>query len=138
MKITKNITFKELVSKDYLSSKNVITHLDVRFLDIGLLSDIQKIRDYFGKPLVINDGKRFNWRGLRTPDYKDYNPESMHAWWRAYDFHIQGIAVEEVRQHIIKKRDTLYTNINAIEDKVNWIHVDSRYRPSGSLLIFQK
>ena len=108
----------------------------MRLLDIGLLNDIQLIREYFGKPLIINDGKTFNWRGLRTTDWQNYSPNSMHSWWRAYDFHIVDIDVEVVRQHIINNRDTSYPSIGAIEDKVSWIHVDSRYRPHGDLLVF--
>jgi uncharacterized protein YcbK (DUF882 family) len=136
-KITKNISFHELVPKQYLLGKESITDYDIRLLDIGLLNDIQKIRDYFGKPLTINDGKRFNWRGLRTKEYDKYNANSMHSWWRAYDFHIEGVPVEDIRQHIIDNRNTSYPSINAIEDDVNWIHVDSRYRPDGSLLVFK-
>lgn len=135
--ITKNIYFHELVPKEYLKEKKEITDRDLRFLDIFLLKDIQRIREYFNKPVVINDGKNFNWRGLRTPEWEHFNPNSMHAWWRAYDFHIEGIDVKEVREHIINNRDTSYMSINAIEDDVNWIHVDSRYRPDGSLLIFK-
>lgn len=136
MQVTKNIYFKELVSTHYLQKIGDVTEGNLRFLDIGLLSDMQKIREYFDKPLIINDHEQFNWRGLRTPEWEHYNPESMHAWWRAYDFHIEGYEVEEVRQHIIKFRDEKYQNISAIEDKVNWIHVDSRYIPNGELLVF--
>jgi len=137
-KITKNIAFHELVPKQYLLNKEKITDRDIRFLDIGLIQDIQKIREYFNKPLTINDGKMFNWRGLRTPEFNKYNPESMHSWWRAYDFHIEGIEVDEIRQHIINNRDLSYRSVSAIEEGVNWIHVDSRYRPDDTLLIFSQ
>lgn len=136
MKVTKNIFFQELVPKEYLEKIENVTARDLRFLDIALLSDIQRVREYFNKPLIINDHDQFNWRGLRTPEWECFNPESMHAWWRAYDFHIEGYESEEVRQHIINNRAVRYPNISAIEDKVNWIHVDSRYIPSGELLIF--
>ncbi len=136
-KVTDNIWFHELVPKQYLLNKKEITEYDLRFLDIDLLNDIQRIRNYFKKPLIINDGKTFNWRGLRTPDWEHYNPNSMHAWWRAYDFHIVGVDVETVREHIINNRDMSYKHIGAIEEDVNWIHVDSRYRPDGTLLVFK-
>jgi|ETNvirenome_6_85_1030632.scaffolds.fasta_scaffold10118_2 uncharacterized protein YcbK (DUF882 family) len=136
-RITKNIWFHELVPVEFLKEKKYISDYDVRLLDIGLLSDIQKIRDHYNRPLIINDGKRFNWRGLRTKEYSGYNINSMHSWWRAYDFHIKDINVEEVRTHI-KAEKGKYVHISAIEDKVNWIHVDSRFRPDGDLLVFDK
>ena len=136
-KVTKNIWFHELVSKEYLEGKTGISDYEMRLLDIGLLTDMQTIRDFFGKPMIINDGDKFNWRGLRTEQYDNYSPSSMHSWWKAYDFHIDGVDVEEVRQHIIKNRDIMYERIGAIEEDVNWIHVDSRYRPDGSLLRFK-
>jgi hypothetical protein len=135
IKVTENIWFQELVPKQYWVPKKKITERDLRFIDRPLISDIQKIREHFNKPLIINN-QVFNWRGLRTPDYDRFNPNSMHAWWRAFDFHIVGVDVEEVRQYIIKHRDKLFPNIKAIEDKVNWIHVDSRFLKQDELLVF--
>lgn len=136
-KLTNNISYHELVPKEMLINKDAITDYDLRFLDIGLLKDMQKIRDYYGKPIIINDGMQFNWRGFRNTEYRNYNVNSMHSWWRAFDFHINGVPIPEIREHIIKNRNKLYPNVSAIEDEVNWIHVDSRYRPSGTLLIFK-
>jgi len=132
LKVTKNIWFHELVPKEY----GDVTERDLRFLDINLLNAMQRLRDYFGKPMIINDDT-FNWRGLRTPDFDRYNPGSMHSIWRAYDHHIVGVDPEEEREYIIDNRDEFYPEIMAIEDKVNWIHLDTRYRPDNTLLVFK-
>lgn len=100
------------------------------FFDIRLLKTIDGIREYFRKPMVINNwhlGGKFSSRGLRTPTNTIGAPYSQHRFGRAVDFHIFGISAEEVRKEIIKNQNIFpFNEITAIEKDVTWVHIDFR------------
>ena len=50
---------------------------------------------------------------------------------------VTGFDPEEERQYIKENRNDFYPEFGAIEDDVNWIHLDKRYRPDGKLLVFK-
>jgi hypothetical protein len=100
----------------------------LELLDADLLRDLDTLRATLGRPMTVNNyywGGRFQARGLRIPGMPDYKLYSMHSFGKAFDFDVQGMTAEEVRQHIIANRSR-YPAIKAMEAGVNWCHVDSR------------
>jgi len=118
----------------------------LKVIDIRMLITMDRIRNYFGKPIIINNwksGGNREWSGLRiygTPYFSTY---SQHSFGRAIDFIINGIDAQEVR-NVIKKSSmiTTFEYITSIEDFVgmNWIHIDCRNwdKTNKGLLIFSK
>jgi len=96
------------------------------FLDDRLLKIIDTIREDLG-PMTVNSwywGGPFQWRGLRTSEYYQGKPsQSQHSFGRAVDFDVKGMTADEVRLHI---RNNPEYGITAIENDVNWVHIDIR------------
>jgi uncharacterized protein YcbK (DUF882 family) len=91
------------------------------------LQGLDKLRDHFGKPIVVNNwkiGGPFSWRGLRTLDCTTGVKWSQHRLGSAFDCDIQGISVDEARSEIIKQKG--FGLITCIEVGVPWVHFDVR------------
>jgi hypothetical protein len=104
------------------------------FLDVRAVITINTFRDRIGKPVFINNWQEhgsFSQRGLRCPmcqivkDYiaKDILYMSAHTLGKGFDFEVQGLLAEEVRQWIIKNQNWWPYPIR-LERGVNWVHLD--------------
>jgi hypothetical protein len=138
MNLTKNISLKEVVSKDIYNKLGLSS---CKLIDMRVVNMAQSIRDHFNSPIIINNWHSegiFNDRGFRGKDVPlSLSGEfSQHRFGRALDFHVLNYPIEEVRNTIISERDRLFGDIMAIEMNVNWIHIDVRYRKDGDLLKF--
>jgi hypothetical protein len=85
---------------------------------------------YWNKHTEASD--YFQWRGCRTKDYNDFNPNSMHAVVpsrkvRALDFDILGLTPKEVQAFIVKNKDKDWCTTRRLEVGVNWNHVDMKH-----------
>ena len=100
------------------------------FFDIRLLKTLDGIREFFGKPITVNNwhvGGTMDSRGLRTIKDKTGAPYGQHRFGRAADLSVQGMTAEEVRQEIIKNQDKPpFDEIIAMELNVSWVHIDFR------------
>ena len=100
------------------------------FFDPAILFSLDGVRDYFGKPVTVNNWKAggpFQWRGLR-PRSCDIGAEySIHRFGGATDLDVKGLTAEEVRQEILKNKDhEKFRLINCMEADVLWLHMDTR------------
>lgn len=57
-----------------------------------LLIALDYVRDNLGKVTVNNwkSGGKFEYRGIRTSDSKDFSATSQHAYGKAVDFDVEG------------------------------------------------
>lgn len=124
------------------------------FLDHEHIKAVQFIRDYFEKPMLVNnwfEGGRLSFRGFRTDEfYYQYTGDktyksvrkgklSQHRFGRATDFNLSGITSNEVREAMMKDQKTfIEAGITTIEHErfaPSWCHVDSRITNLDELLI---
>lgn len=108
--------------------------------DNKILWQIDSIRDYFNKPIKVNNWHtkgKFKLRGYRPFDCTTGSLYSQHKFGRAFDFDVDGLEAEFVRNEIIKNQYLpTFKYITRIEDGVNWVHIDCQNtnRENGILL----
>ena len=92
-------------------------------MDDRLLITLDNLREKFGYMTINN----YQWSGLRTSDSPYYSPYSQHSFGRAADCLFKKVSIDEVRSDILNNPDNEeYKFINAVELKVNWLHIDIR------------
>lgn len=126
-KISRNFYLDELMHPYPLS---VLKNKAEWLLDPKLVHAVQFIRDYFGKIVIINNhyhGGSLENRGFRPCNSTVGGKFSQHRFGRAADLTVKGYDAEELRQ-VIKDNQPLFSDnhINAVENKVNWLHIDCR------------
>jgi hypothetical protein len=117
-----------------------------QFMDARILWTADALREYFGKPCIVN-----NYITARpgVPPYKESGFRlapvgaalySQHLYGRALDIKIQDVPAEQARQEIISKHKTepAFRFITAIEEGVDWLHIDCRNTLQDGLFIFKK
>jgi hypothetical protein len=111
------------------------------FFDVIALKTLDGVREYFGKPITVNNwksGGSMDSRGLRTIKDKTGAAYGQHRFGRAFDFSVQGMTAEEVRKIIIENQDKEpFNNISAIELNVSWIHIDFRNIDHKGIYLFK-
>lgn len=118
-------TFRRLGNRSYL------------VMDERILVMADKIREYFGKPMIINYAGR-QYRGFRPPQWLGTR-YSQHRFGRAIDFTIDGLTAEEVRRTILaNKCKDAFKQITAMEKNVSWVHVDIRTLQGARIFLFNK
>lgn len=104
----------------------------VRFLSPGLMELAQALRNYFDRPMTINnwyfkkDRSGFQWRGYRTPDCPVGSQLSRHKLGLCIDFNVRGLKDEEVQAEIKRNYEKVFRDmgVTAIEaDTPTWTHV---------------
>lgn len=104
----------------------------ISVMDWRMLWTADKIREYFRKPMVINNwhvGGNRKWSGIRFENSPEFSKFSQHTYGRAIDFYIKGIQSNEVRNTIIgNPQEEAFQYITTIEDfdGMSWVHVDCR------------
>lgn len=105
-----------------------------RLIDNRMLFTVVEIRKFFNKGVYINDylfGGRNILRGFRSfseIQSSNFSLTSQHCFGRAIDFNVDDYTSEEIREHIKENYKTkkMYQYIAAIEEEVEWIHIDCR------------
>lgn len=108
-KLSKNFKVSEFACKD---------GTDTIFIDSDLVELLQKIRDHFGKPVIINSG-------YRTEPYNKKvggANQSQHLYGRAVDIKINGVTPKEVAEFA----ETLIRNVGGIGIYSTFTHIDVR------------
>lgn len=104
MKITKNFELKEFIKSRFFDEEtqkkviqDVFKNEDVLLPNIvKLANQLQVLRDYFGKPIIINIAYRPKWYELE----KGRSGNSKHTLGIAADFNVKGVSARKVREAI--------------------------------------
>lgn len=122
---------------DFDEEKFLLSLMDVRILYIA-----DCIREYFNKPMIINNWKfdgDFNYRGFREKECKEGVEYSQHRYGRAIDFNIKDLDCNEIRSTIVlKHKEGLdgFKLIKRMEKSGNWVHIDVANTITDGLVIF--
>ena len=118
-KLSANFTVAEFACKD---------GSDPVFVDSSLAALLQKIRDHFGRPVVITSGYRTAAHNAAVGGSKS----SQHLLGRAADFYVEGVDVATVAAYA----ETLLPGRGGIgrypkdakhpTRKTGWVHIDTR------------
>ena len=134
----------------------------IELLDDRILIFLQKVRNYYRKPVIVNtwyfdqDTKNlykeikkddriferiitgynnvFFYRGLRPFEYKEGATYSQHKYGRAVDFHISGMDSEEIRKDVLAGR---IKGITTMETDISWFHGDVRFTGMEKIRTFK-
>jgi uncharacterized protein YcbK (DUF882 family) len=104
----------------------------ISIMDWRMLWTADMIREYFDKPMTINNwhtGGNRKWSGIRYENCANYTPYSQHSYGRAIDFLIKGMESADVRKEIMNNPDEeAFKYITCIEDfdGMSWVHIDCR------------
>ena len=115
IKLSKNLSLSELVCRE---GKDEVLY------DYRLIEAFQALRDFIGRPMIVNSG-------YRSPLYNRKvggSPKSQHVLGRAIDFRINGMAIEDVYQ-AIRKSGLLGTKIKGLGLYNTFVHIDVRENP---------
>lgn len=109
IKLSKNFTVKEFACSD---------GTDTVFISLALVNLLQKIRDHFGKAVIINSAYRTEThnKSIGGATY------SQHKYGLAADIHINGVTPKEIAAYI----ETLLPSSGGIGIYKNFCHVDVR------------
>lgn len=125
MKVSKNFTIQEFVSKEIYARWG---NNSIWFVDERLIKLVQALRDEFGAITINND--HFNQSAFREPKSTVGASMSQHRFGRAADLKFVKMSVQEVydailknEQHWMNKGLTTLENINHTP---TWLHVDIR------------
>lgn len=109
VKLSKNFTVKEFACSD---------GTDTVFISLALVNLLQKIRDHFGKAVIINSAYRTEAhnKSIGGATY------SQHKYGLAADIHINGVAPKEIAAYV----ETLMPSSGGIGIYKSFVHVDVR------------
>lgn len=109
LKVSNNFRVREFACQD---------GTDPVFIDRGLVSILQKIRDHFDRPVYINSGYRTPAHNERVGGAK----YSQHLYGMAADISVSYVNPEEVA----KFADTLMPNSGGVGLYNDFVHIDIR------------
>ena len=109
VKLSKNFTVKEFACSD---------GTDTVFISLALVNLLQKIRDHFGKAVIINSAYRTEAhnKSISGATY------SQHKYGLAADIHINGVTPKEIAAYV----ETLMPSSGGIGIYKSFVHVDVR------------
>lgn len=109
VRLSKNFTVKEFACSD---------GTDTVFISLALVSLLQKIRDHFGKAVIINSAYRTEAhnKAIGGATY------SQHKYGLAADIHINGATPKEIAAYV----ETLMPSSGGIGIYKSFCHVDVR------------
>lgn len=112
------------------------------FIDSHLVELLDFMREYWGKPITINnwhEGKERQESGFRLPKTETGGDLSQHKFGRAADIHVEGMTPEEVYNDIIANQNIFMehglTTMEDITMTKTWNHVDIRDTGKDYILI---
>ena len=109
VKLSKNFTVKEFACSD---------GTDTVFISLALVNLLQKIRNHFGKAVIINSAYRTEAhnKSIGGATY------SQHKYGLAADIHINGVTPKEIADYV----ETLMPSSGGIGIYKSFVHVDVR------------
>lgn len=109
VKLSANFKVSEFACKD---------GSDTVFISLGLVTVLQKIRDHFAKPVIINSAYRNDAYNKKVGG-ADY---SQHKYGTAADIYISGVSPATIAAYV----ETIMPNTGGIGIYRNFVHVDVR------------
>lgn len=109
VKLSKNFIVKEFACSD---------GTDTVFISLALVNLLQKIRDHFGKAVIINSAYRTEAhnKAIGGATY------SQHKYGLAADIHINGVTPKEIAAYV----ETLLPSSGGIGIYKSFVHIDVR------------
>ena len=109
VRLSKNFTVKEFACSD---------GTDTVFISLALVNLLQKIRDHFGKAVIINSAYRTEAhnKSIGGATY------SQHKYGLAADIHINGVTPKEIAAYV----ETLLPSSGGIGIYKSFVHIDVR------------
>lgn len=109
VKLSKNFTVKEFACSD---------GTDTVFISLALANLLQKIRDHFGKAVIINSAYRTEAhnKSIGGATY------SQHKYGLAADIHINGVTPKEIAAYV----EALLPSSGGIGIYKSFVHIDVR------------
>lgn len=119
------------------------------FFDAKLFAVILSLRQRLNKPIYVNNWQingshtQSGFRCIQCEIVKQAIAEnrlyvSAHMTGQALDFSVEGLIAQEVRDYIIKNKNIWPYPIR-LEDKVSWVHLDTRNDGSeNKVILFNK
>lgn len=109
VRLSKNFTVKEFACSD---------GTDTVFISLALVNLLQKIRNHFGKAVIINSAYRTEAhnKSIGGATY------SQHKYGLAADIHINGVTPKEIAAYV----ETLMPSSGGIGIYKSFVHVDVR------------
>ena len=109
VKLSKNFTVKEFACSD---------GTDTVFISLALVNLLQKMRNHFGKAVIINSAYRTEAhnKSIGGATY------SQHKYGLAADMHINGVTPKEIAAYV----ETLMPSSGGIGIYQSFVHVDVR------------
>lgn len=112
------------------------------FIDKEIVELAQFYRNYFKKPVVINNwanGGQYKESGHRRPESETGAELSQHKRGSAFDCRIVGMHPDEVRTEILKNEKTFMeaglTTLEHGDYAPTWVHSDRRWTNMDKILI---
>lgn len=120
-------SIEELVPEDLILAyeKDILWLL----FDTRLLVSADRLRDTYGAATINNwkSGGSLSLRGWRPFDSPVGARFSQHKFGRAFDMNFERATAEEIRFDMKSRPNRhCYELINCVEDKVTWLHIDTR------------
>ncbi len=117
MYIAKNITLKELECRcGCATPPQVLARL------VTLATFLQRIRDFYNKPLIINSGYRCNYHNVRVGGAS----RSYHLDGIAADIWIVGVSSKELFRQVHAAMKKGYIPAGGLKDYGTFVHYDYR------------
>ena len=138
MQLTKNILLEELIPK---STWLKYGDKGVWFIDWGIVTFIQTLRDHLGKPITINNwhiSGPLQYRGFRPPECTEGAAMSQHRFGRGVELSVNGVMTDELASVITEYRKEKWPQVTCIENiryTATWCHCDTRRTGMEELLI---
>lgn len=143
MTVSKNFILQEFLP-DYVYNR--FGEKGIWLIDPRIISLAQAIRDFYNRPVIINDwyyggnqyapGKTYNHSGYRAPSTRIGATYSQHKFGRAIDIKIRDLHPNTIR-HDLRTNFALFSTygLTTIEkDTPSWVHCDCRYTGLDHLL----
>jgi hypothetical protein len=112
-----------------------------RLLDSRLIPNLEILREYFGKPITINnwyDGGNYSESGFRHHATKTGSSYSQHKFGRAVDIKVEGMDPGTVKEEILRIQHKLdFTRMEHPDYATTWTHLDLAYSTKGGIHVFK-
>ena len=99
---------------------------------INLFNMLDKVRDIFGKPMIVHVA----YRSYSYNKLVKGAPASSHILGMACDFHVKDVECDEVRKVLVDKLENLGFRMEDLPGS-SWIHLDIRPVPKGGARYFK-